>query len=177
MDCRPPSAWVFVRAVWNGWASRVTGVLSIPFTLAGLYVDAAYYKALWFGLAVLSLVLTCYFVWKEDRVRLCEATEALNERKRKHDVEVRLAEFLEEGESRLEDERDGYELGAVQYVEWVLRVQTFLEEVGLPQYAKRFDSSARDPQVTHEGADYVGRQYAFRLERIHEFLRELAVRP
>jgi len=54
------------------WGSKVTGPLTVPFTVAAFYADAAYAKAIWSTLALVAAFLTLYFVWAKERKRVCE---------------------------------------------------------------------------------------------------------
>jgi hypothetical protein len=67
-----PTLGVFSRVVWADWGSRVSGVASVPFTIAALMANPMYGKSIWIALAVLCVLLTAYQVWARERRHVVE---------------------------------------------------------------------------------------------------------
>ena len=56
----------FFGAIGKDWLARMSGPLTVPFTIAAFFVSAATYKWLFAGLAVLAAMVTCYRVWAHE---------------------------------------------------------------------------------------------------------------
>jgi hypothetical protein len=77
----PPSFAELMKALLSDWGGRVSGAFSIPFTVAALYVNDAYGKALWSVLAMASLIYGVYSVWSSERRRVVELEKRLDQQK------------------------------------------------------------------------------------------------
>src|SRR5882672_7139673 len=60
----------FLRAFGYSWATRMSGPLSVPFTLAALFVDNIFAKVLCAFLAIVCAVFAAYSIWKNEREAL-----------------------------------------------------------------------------------------------------------
>lgn len=90
----------FLVAIWADWLARMSGPLTVPFTVAALFVSTAAYRELFAGLAVLAAMVTCYRVWVHEY----DSADAL-----KQQVEHRRPELMLNIESTLwifDKERD-----------------------------------------------------------------------
>lgn len=72
-----PTVKEFVVMVWQDWGSRVSGVLSVPFTVLALLAKSDYARGIWGVLAFVALFLTIYQVWARERKKRREAEEKL----------------------------------------------------------------------------------------------------
>lgn len=59
----------FFIAIWSDWLARMSGPLTVPFTIAAFFVSSATYKALFGVLAILAGLVTCYRVWVKEYER------------------------------------------------------------------------------------------------------------
>lgn len=56
----------FLNAICNDWLARMSGPLTVPVTIAALFVSTTAYKGLFATLAVLAAMVTCYRVWVKE---------------------------------------------------------------------------------------------------------------
>jgi hypothetical protein len=80
MDTRPrnPTIGEFLRVILADWGSRVSGILSVPFTALAVFVKADYAKAIWSALAVTGWIATFYQVWAKERKERIAGVPALD---------------------------------------------------------------------------------------------------
>jgi hypothetical protein len=83
-----PSIREFVRVIWEDWGSRVSGALSIPFTVLALFAKADYARIIWACLAVIGVVATIYQVWSKERKRVVQLEESLSQERQKNTPEL-----------------------------------------------------------------------------------------
>jgi hypothetical protein len=69
----------FVIAIMSDWFARMSGPLTVPFTIASLFVSSAEYRRLFASLAVSALLVTSYRVWVNE-YRRAEAEIAKNDK-------------------------------------------------------------------------------------------------
>src|ERR1700730_15400234 len=69
----------FFLTVFSNWFSRMSGGLTVPFTVFSLLVPSVAYKSIFGSLAILSAVVTCYSAWSTEYDR-AEREVAKNER-------------------------------------------------------------------------------------------------
>jgi len=87
-----PSLKEFLRVLVSEWPSRVSGGLSVPFTLLALYFGNQYAKALFAVLAVLALLVAVYSVWANERRQLLvELQKTTASELQKREIDLRTA--------------------------------------------------------------------------------------
>src|SRR5215472_7743257 len=64
---REPDAREFLRVVWLDWAALVSGVFTIPFTIAAILLPSGYGRAISGVMAILALLATSYRIWASER--------------------------------------------------------------------------------------------------------------
>jgi|SRR5208283_2715369 len=69
----------FITAIASDWLARMSGPLTVPFTIAALFVSSADYRRLFAVLAILAVLVTCYRVWAREYDR-AEIEIAKNEK-------------------------------------------------------------------------------------------------
>ncbi len=69
----------FITAIASDWLARMSGPLTVPFTIAALFVSSADYRRLFAILAILAVFVTCYRVWASEYDR-AEIEIAKNEK-------------------------------------------------------------------------------------------------
>jgi hypothetical protein len=62
-----PTIREFLHVIWSDWAARVSGSLSVPFTILALVLGNAYAKAIFVLLAVTAVCVTTYQIWSKER--------------------------------------------------------------------------------------------------------------
>jgi hypothetical protein len=67
----------FLIAIWSDWLARMSGPLTVPFTIAAFFVPGPAYRALFAALAVMAGLVTCYRVWATEYDRAEEAKAKL----------------------------------------------------------------------------------------------------
>jgi len=75
---RPASLREFMSVIWEDWGTRVTGGLSVPFTVMALISKADYAKAIWGTCAFIGVLATIYQVWAKERGRVVNLEAELN---------------------------------------------------------------------------------------------------
>ena len=68
----------FGKAIWGTVLSRMSGPLSVPFTIAALYLTNEWGKALMMILALLCVWVAAFQIWKRERIRVSEAEKKLD---------------------------------------------------------------------------------------------------
>jgi hypothetical protein len=94
---KPPSVQEYVVSAYRDWGTRVTGILSIPFTVAALMSASDYAKPIFVTLALICFVLTVYFVWARERERVQNLEESADERERRLITRDVLAALASDG--------------------------------------------------------------------------------
>jgi hypothetical protein len=83
--------WKFLIAISKDWLARMSGPLTVPFTIAAFFVSGTAYKGLFAGLAVAAAVVTCYRIWAQEYDRAGELTRTLQDRKPKLALNIESA--------------------------------------------------------------------------------------
>jgi hypothetical protein len=86
---KPPSIPEFFWVLWKDWGSRVSGGLSIPFTILALFAKANYTRAIWAILASVGILTTIYQVWSKERKRVVELEAALTKEQESNKPQLR----------------------------------------------------------------------------------------
>lgn len=79
----PPNLLVYAKEALSDWGSKVSGILSIPFTIFALIVaigllgDQSWWNSKWalfswFSIALLAWAWTGYAVWRKERLNVIE---------------------------------------------------------------------------------------------------------
>jgi hypothetical protein len=77
----------FLSAIWADWLARMSGPLTVPFTLAAFFLPSSIARISFTILAVIAGLVTCYRIWKAEYDKY-QAEVAKNER-----PEIRGAAF------------------------------------------------------------------------------------
>jgi len=65
----------FFVAIGRDWLARMSGPLTVPFTVAALFVPASVYRYLFAILAIIAYAVTCYRLWAhgDDELQSAQA--------------------------------------------------------------------------------------------------------
>lgn len=77
----------------SDWLARMSGPLTVPFTIASLFVSSADYRRLFALLAILAVLVTCYRTWANEYDR-AESEIAKNQ---KPEIRGEIYEFRRAG--------------------------------------------------------------------------------
>ena len=75
-----PSAsgfFAFLRAFGGRWFVAMSGPLTVPFSVAALYVDSTWARALFGLLAVTCALFTAFWLWRLERERVIDLESRL----------------------------------------------------------------------------------------------------
>lgn len=72
-----PYVLQFIRAFGHSWGSLMSGVPSVPFAIAAIFVDNAYAKSIFALLAITCGVYASYAVWRAEHVARVALEEQL----------------------------------------------------------------------------------------------------
>ena len=78
---------MFLLAIGSDWLARMSGPLTVPFTIAALAISSTKGKILFVILAVIAALVTCYRVWVKEYDR-AESEKAKNEAAPHMDIDV-----------------------------------------------------------------------------------------
>ncbi len=70
----------FIGAFSQTWSSKVSGGLSVPFTIAALFVPQIWLKAVFALLAVFCFALASFVLWRQEKGRADSAEQKLKPR-------------------------------------------------------------------------------------------------
>ena len=85
----------FLKAIVANWSSRISGGLSVPLTIVGLYVSDRPLKYMFLALALLTFLFAIYIIWQEERDQLIKTQEELmRELDRRPSPELFIEELL-----------------------------------------------------------------------------------
>jgi hypothetical protein len=74
---RQISVSAYITCLWKNWTGRMTGPISILFTVLALYVDDSWEKLFLFVVALVSGFIAAYAVWKHEREELNKALDQI----------------------------------------------------------------------------------------------------
>jgi hypothetical protein len=72
---RSSDVWAFLRAFGTRWLTLMSGPPTVPLAVAALYVENNLLRSLFAVLAVVCGAFSCYWVWREKRVRRIASEE------------------------------------------------------------------------------------------------------
>jgi hypothetical protein len=61
-----PNIKGFFLVIWNDWGARMSGIFTVPFTIAALFAPSEY-RAIFAVMAILAFGITAYRVWADER--------------------------------------------------------------------------------------------------------------
>jgi hypothetical protein len=61
-----PNIKGFFLVIWNDWGARMSGIFTVPFTIAALFAPSEY-RAIFAVMAILAFAITAYRVWADER--------------------------------------------------------------------------------------------------------------
>lgn len=65
-----PNIREFLRVLWNDWGTRMSGIFTVPFTIAAIVTSSAYGQAIFGTMAVSAFLITAYRIWADERRKL-----------------------------------------------------------------------------------------------------------
>jgi hypothetical protein len=95
----------FVRAYFTNWFAVMSGGPSVPAAILAVYVQNDTARYLLWGTVGLAFLLSAYFVWREERLKVIE----LDIRNRAEAVRLRVAELITEGAGLRNEACDEYD--------------------------------------------------------------------
>jgi len=140
---KPPSIPEFFRIIWADWGSRVSGALSVPFTVAALLVNTNYAKVIWACLAVIAVAATVYQIWARERTR---AVDLYSELSRERDQN--RPKFSAEIEQTIVSEAEGFN-GALGFL------NTTIINNGAPSIAHKWEVTLTCNGTKHKATLHV----------------------
>lgn len=72
-----PSLKEFCLVFWGDWGAKVSGVFSVPFTVATLLADSTKTKLIWGALAISAMIAAAYRIWSIERKQVCKLDDRL----------------------------------------------------------------------------------------------------
>jgi hypothetical protein len=69
----------FLTAVWSDWLARMSGPLTVPFTIAAFMLPSTTARISFATLAVIAALVTCYRIWGAEHDRAKQAESQLQE--------------------------------------------------------------------------------------------------
>ncbi len=112
--------WRFLRSFGTDWLSAMSGGLSVPLTVAAVFIPGTAYKIGLATLAVIAFMGSSYRVWRNERRRAVEAERRLTAGA---EAQAELAKAQHDLLKRAEDEEQGHQ-------RWVGGVLTQLRTPG-----------------------------------------------
>jgi hypothetical protein len=64
-----PNIKSFFHDIWYDWGARMSGLFTVPFTVAALFAPSEY-RAIFAVMAILAFAITAYRIWADERARL-----------------------------------------------------------------------------------------------------------
>jgi hypothetical protein len=64
-----PNIKGFFFVIWSDWGSLMSGIFTVPFTVAALFAPSEY-RAIFAVMAILAFALTAFRVWADERMRV-----------------------------------------------------------------------------------------------------------
>jgi hypothetical protein len=61
-----PNIKGFFLVIWNDWGARMSGIFTVPFTIAALFAPSEY-RAIFAVMAILAFAITAYRIWADER--------------------------------------------------------------------------------------------------------------
>ncbi len=155
---KKPTVQDFLYALVTNWASLVSGVLSVPFTIASIYSSNPNTRVTFALLAIAGVVVASYRVWAlewRERIKAEEELGATRERletqarlhaentqqtEKRKVLKQQLAEFLTQGRN-IQHHFEYSNLNAPrEKTEWESHVEAYLKKELDESYAARFRS-------------------------------------
>jgi hypothetical protein len=87
----------FFVAIGHDWLAKMSGPLTVPFTIAAFFVSAATYKGLFAGLAVCAAMVTCYRVWAHENENFENANAKIRAYEDRAKALMWISHFADEG--------------------------------------------------------------------------------
>jgi hypothetical protein len=91
----------FLVSIGKDWLARMSGPLTVPFTIAAFFVSNTAGRGLLAGLAVSAAIVTCYRIWSQEFDRAEDLTHTLNDRKPKLSLNIESAIWVYDAERDL----------------------------------------------------------------------------
>lgn len=85
-----PSIKEFIKAFGDQWLTKMSGPLTVPFTLLAFFVPQTWLKLLFAALAILCAAVSAYIIWAKERIKFLEE-EAKNG---EPEIKIRLIKAL-----------------------------------------------------------------------------------
>ena len=86
------SVRAFVTAFLGSLLSIMSGGLSVPITILGFYVSEPTARYAFVGLGMVSLIVSAYFMWRSERLKVIELEDSLPDGFEHHFANVRVAD-------------------------------------------------------------------------------------
>jgi hypothetical protein len=88
-----PNLKSFSLVIWRDWGARMSGIFTVPFTLAAIIAPSGYGRAIFGAMAILAFLVTAYRIWADERRRLVELEDHLAPRLR-FEFDPKQAKFV-----------------------------------------------------------------------------------
>jgi hypothetical protein len=87
----------FFVAIGQDWLARMSGPLTVPFTVAALFVSASSYRYLFAVLAIVAYAVTCYRLWAHGDEELQKADTVIAKYRERAEALTWISHFADEG--------------------------------------------------------------------------------
>jgi hypothetical protein len=77
--------------------ARMSGPLTVPFTIAAFFVPASTYRGLFAGLAIIAAIVTCYRVWAHENENFENANAKIRAYEDRAKAIIWISHFANEG--------------------------------------------------------------------------------
>jgi hypothetical protein len=88
-----PTIRKFLGVIWYDWGARMSGIFTVPFTIAAVIVPSGHGRALFGTMAILAFIVTAYRIWADERWKLIDIERHLAPRLR-FEFDPREANFV-----------------------------------------------------------------------------------
>lgn len=77
-----------MKAVFGQWLTKMSGPLTVPFTILAFFVPQTWLKLLFATLAILSAGVSSYVIWAAERNTVCHLSDRLSPKLEVSDIRV-----------------------------------------------------------------------------------------
>jgi hypothetical protein len=87
----------FFIAIGHDWLAKMSGPLTVPFTIAAFFVSPATYRGMFAGLAILAAMITSYRVWAHENENFENANAKVRAYEDRAKAIIWISHFADEG--------------------------------------------------------------------------------
>jgi len=76
--------WEFIQRLWASWFSRMSGGLSVPLGIIGIYFSGGYVQAAFLTTSFICFIAAFFYIWKEQHDKVEDLERKLDPKLRLH---------------------------------------------------------------------------------------------